>query len=146
MPEPCCIPEGPAPICPLTGLPTLPIARSTVMRFVTWADVSETLFGFCDVPTCEVVYVGANGEMIGKDQLKVRVGAKESSDPKPVCYCWGFDEQQIVEDFHQHGRSTIRLYIQEQVRAERCRCESTNPSGRCCLGDVGRAIAMARFT
>ena len=143
MPDACCLPDGPAPVCPLTGLPTLPVARSTVLAIATVPDVPETSFGFCGVNTCEVVYVGADGMLIEKDQLKVRVGAKETSDPKPVCYCWGFDERQIVEDFRQYGRSTVRSYVQDQVQAGRCRCELTNPSGRCCLGDIGRAIAKA---
>jgi hypothetical protein len=64
------------------------------------------------------------------------------ADPRPpfVCYCWSFTEAQIVEDVREHGRSTIREYIQEQVRAGRCACETKNPSGRCCLGAVGRVI------
>lgn len=143
MLDTCSAPEGPAPICPLTALPTMPVARSTVLGLVESVDVPETPFGFCDVPTFQVVYVGANGVLIEKDQLKVRVGIKECSDPKPVCYCWNFDEHQIIKDFQQHGRSTIRSYIQDQVRAGHCHCESTNPSGHCCLGEVGRAIAKA---
>lgn len=62
------------------------------------------------------------------------------SDAQMVCYCFSFTARQITDDFAEHGYSTIRAYIQEQVRAGRCRCATTNPSGRCCLGDVGRVI------
>lgn len=141
----CSLPVGEAPLCPIINAPTKPVSRDTVGRHVMLTPLPETNFGFCDAPGCDVVYVGSNGVLITKDQLHVRVGIKESRDPKPVCYCWGFDELQIIEDFHQHGRSTIRSYIQDRVQAGSCRCESTNPSGRCCLGDVGQAIAKARL-
>jgi hypothetical protein len=62
--------------------------------------------------------------------------------PRPpfVCYCWSFTEDQIVEDLLAHGRSTIRDYILEEVRAGRCACETLNPAGHCCLGAVGSVI------
>jgi hypothetical protein len=90
-----------------------------------------------------VVYVGTDGTLIRKDQLRTRVGVKERDEPIPVCYCFGFTAAQIVQDVIAEGRSTIRTYIESQVRAGQCRCETTNPAGRCCLGNVQRAIAGA---
>ena len=90
-----------------------------------------------------MVYVGADGTLIRKDQLRTRVGVKERDEPIPVCYCFGFTNAQIVRDVLAEGRSTIREYIETQVRAGHCRCEITNPAGRCCLGNVQRAIAEA---
>ena len=133
--------ESQAPSCPSTNTPTKPVGIVTVTRHALLPSSRETTFGFCDVPTCDVVYVGADGTLIRKDQLRTRVGVKESEEPIPICYCFHFTAHQVAEDYRSHGRSTIRPYIQEQVRAGRCRCEMTNPSGRCCLGDVGRVIA-----
>ena len=99
-----------------------------------------TSFGFCDVPTCSVVYVGGDGTLIDKDALETRVGLKETDDPIPVCYCWGFTAREIVEDLARQGRSTVRAFIMERVKAGQCSCERTNPSGRCCLGEVGRVL------
>ncbi|MCC7368774.1 MAG: hypothetical protein IT306_10150 [Chloroflexi bacterium] len=144
MAETCCAPTLPAPVCPLTGRPTLPVSRSTVLAHAALADLPETALGFCDMPTCDVVYVGADGLLIEKAQLATRVGIKETEDPVPVCYCWNVSRRQIVDDHRQHGRSTIRAAIEERLRQGLCRCESANPSGRCCLGEVGRAIAVAR--
>jgi hypothetical protein len=79
--------------------------------------------------------------LIRKDQVRTRVGVKETEDPIPVCYCFGFTARQIAEDLTANGRSTIRPYIENQVRAGRCRCETTNPAGRCCLGNVSRVIS-----
>jgi hypothetical protein len=136
--------SGRGPTCPLTGRPTLPVSRITVLQHVAGSAVPETGFGFCDRPSCTVVYVGESGRLIAKDELRTRVGLKETVEPIPVCYCWSFTERQIVEDVREHGESTIRSYIQEQVRAGRCACEVKNPAGRCCLGAVSRAITRAR--
>jgi len=135
--------DPPAPICPRTGRATLPIGHVTVTSHVA-AGVPAIAFGFCDVPTCSTVYVGADGRLIDKADLRTRVGMKEAADPIPVCYCFDYTERQIIEDVRAHGRSTIREYISEQVQGGRCRCVVTNPSGRCCLGNVARAVWKAR--
>ena len=140
----CCSPKMPAPLCPIAAAPTLPVDFDTVRQHTTSPDLPEVDFGFCDVASCDVVYVGGDGTLIRKEQLRTRVGIKETEDPIPVCYCFEFTATQIAEDVRQHGRSTIRDYIQEQVRAGRCRCKTTNPAGRCCLGNVGRVIRQTR--
>ena len=142
----CCAPtvKPAAPICPRTGRATLPVEHVTVASHFAADDVPVIPFGFCDVPTCSTVYVGADGRLIDKADLRTRVGVKETADPIPVCYCFGYTERQIVDDVLAHGRSTIREYISEQVQAGRCRCVVTNPSGRCCLGTVARAVAKTR--
>lgn len=139
----CCRPASRAPICPVINAPTKPVGTDTVGRHALLQGLPETTFGFCDAPDCDVVYVGADGTLIRKDRLRTRVGVKETEDPIPVCYCFDFTASQIVEDVGAHGVSTIRSYIQEQVRAGRCRCEITNPAVRCCLGTVGQVIADA---
>ncbi|MCC6495806.1 MAG: hypothetical protein IT193_06060 [Propionibacteriaceae bacterium] len=140
----CCPPRAEAPTCPIIDAPTKPVSLVTVGQHVVLRELPATTFGFCDAPNCDVVYVGADGTLIRKDQLRTRVGVKEQDDPIPVCYCFDFSARQISDDFMAHGRSTIRAYIEEQVRAERCRCELTNPTGRCCLGNVHRVIIDQR--
>lgn len=132
-----------APACPLTGRATLPVSRFTVLQHVRAPDLPDVGFGFCDAPSCTVVYVGGDGRLIDKTALRTRVGIKETDDPVPVCYCFGFTARAIVDDAIAHGRSTIREHIAEQVRAGRCACERTNPAGRCCLGTLLRTIAGA---
>ena len=139
----CCSPGAPTPPCPVSHTPTQPVSLLTVEHHALLAPLPETDFGFCDAPTCGVVYVGADGTLIRKDRLRTRVGPKETEEPIPVCYCFEFTAAQIAEDVRERGRSTIRDFIREQVRAGRCRCETTNPAGRCCLGNVGRVIAGA---
>jgi hypothetical protein len=136
----CCLPPVQAPVCPLIKAPTLPVGFDTVEHHTLLPRLPITNYGFCSAPDCDVVYVGADGTLITKDQVRTRIGVKESVDPVPVCYCFDFTARQIADDLMAQGRSTIRAYIEEQVRAERCRCELTNPAGRCCLGNVHRVI------
>lgn len=150
MPEVCCsIERGvTGPTCARTGLPTRPVPLATVLHHTRPELVeprTDPAYGFCDVPSCDVVYVGTAGQYFHTADLQTRVGLKVADDPIPVCYCWSFTERQIVEDVRAHGRSTIRDDIRQQVLAGRCACETNNPSGRCCLGDVARAIRKAKL-
>jgi hypothetical protein len=71
------------------------------------------------------------------------VGAKETEDPIPVCYCFNVTERMIHEEVAQTGRSTASTRIRAEVKAGNCRCEVENPSGRCCLGEVVAAEKRA---
>lgn len=108
------------------------------------SEVREGTYRFCETPECPVVYYGPPpAPTFLKEDLETRVGVKETEDPIPVCYCFSFTERQVIEDMRRHGRSSIRDYIKDQVRAGECACEVTNPSGRCCLGNVARSIKKA---
>jgi bacterioferritin-associated ferredoxin len=85
------------------------------------------------------VYYGGDGTQFRKDQIRVRVGLKETEDPVQVCYCFGVTERMIREEIRRTGRSTASARIRSEVKAGKCRCEVENPSGRCCLGEVIRA-------
>jgi hypothetical protein len=102
-------------------------------------------FFFCDSPDCDVVYVSASGkEVITTGQLSVRVGIKEKEDPIPLCYCFDFDRKAIWDDIRFKGTTDIPKIITQRIKAGECRCEVTNPSGNCCLGDIYRAIKQAQ--
>jgi hypothetical protein len=99
---------------------------------------------FCDSPSCDVVYVSASTEhLITKNQLRVRVGIKENEDPIPLCYCFDFDRKAIWDDIRFKGRTDIPKVITQRIKAGECRCQITNPSGNCCLGDIYRAVKDA---
>ena len=70
----------------------------------------------------------------------MRVGIKEEEDPIPVCYCFGFTRKEIQREVVETGRSTILDRIKTEVKAGNCACEVKNPSGKCCLADVTRAV------
>lgn len=57
-----------------------------------------------------------------------------------MCYCFGYDRKAIREDIKAKGTSSIPQIIAARVKAGECRCEETNPSGGCCLGNIHKAI------
>jgi len=99
---------------------------------------------FCDAPDCDTVYVSALGDhQITKDMLTVRVGIKETEDPIPLCYCFGYDRKTVRDEVRRTGSTEIQKIITQRVRNGDCQCEQTNPCGGCCLGTVSKAIKEA---
>jgi uncharacterized membrane protein YdjX (TVP38/TMEM64 family) len=99
---------------------------------------------FCATPWCEVLYYGANGHWVGVSASRVRVGLKETVDPIPLCYCFGFSRADVRRQVAETGRSDIPERIEAEIRAKRCRCTTANPSGACCLAEVKAAVDEAR--
>ncbi len=147
----CAIPHtGEPPTCPVNGRATKPIGRKTVESLVKPELRSALTFqpySFCDAPDCDTVYVSALGDhVVTKDMLTTRVGIKEMEDPIPLCYCFGYDLEDVHDDIRRTGNTDIQRIITNRVRDGECRCEETNPSGGCCLGSVAKAIKHARAT
>jgi len=139
--------ERPSVACPKNEKVCKPVPRITVEALVR-PEHKHSLallpYYFCDSPSCDVVYISASGErLITKDQLRVRVGIKENEDPIPLCYCFDFDRKAILDDIRLKGRTDIPKIITQRIKAGECRCEVTNPSGNCCLGDIYRAVKKA---
>ena len=123
-----------------------PVAHETVEALIKpeFRDaVNGRAYAFCETPTCPVVYYTAAGSQVLKTELRVRVGAKETEDPIPVCYCFNVTEHMIHEEIERTGKSTASTRIGAEVKAGNCRCEVENPSGRCCLGEVIQAEKRA---
>ena len=97
---------------------------------------------FCEAQNCDVVYFpfDTQAPIFRRADLLVPVGAKETRDPIPVCYCFGFTRKDIQDEIAEKGRSTIADRITAEVKADNCACEVKNPSGKCCLGNVTRAV------
>jgi hypothetical protein len=130
-------------VCPVNG------ARSKQVDMVTVKSLARRLplgmpntqYYFCDSSECEVVYfpLDTQAPLFRRGDLMVRVGAKETEDPIPVCYCFGFTRSDVENEVAETGSSTIAEQIKTEVKAGNCACEMKNPSGKCCLGDVTRA-------
>ncbi len=99
---------------------------------------------FCKTPGCAVLYYGADGRVVETGAASVRVGVKETDDPVPLCYCFGFSRADVRRQVAERGDSDIPARITAEVRAGRCSCEVRNPSGTCCLGDVNKAVKEAK--
>lgn len=151
--EKCCD-LHPARTCSPTSCPTCGQQGKTVTRLTLGAllkperrqDIPvQDEFCFCKTPTCEVVYYLPSTVLFGKDDLSVRVGLKEPTDPTaPVCYCFGWTPKRIRTELEETGNSTAIEHIKAQVKTGNCYCEVTNPQGSCCLGNVAKVVQEAR--
>lgn len=135
------------PLCPNCGEPGRSVTAVTLKHMVRpeFLDVvNKTGFLFCCTPECEVVYFHPDDETLEKADLRVRVGLKETVDPVPVCYCFGFTERMLLEEIQTTGETTIPQRIAAEMKADRCACEVRNPQGSCCLGNVKAATKRAQ--
>jgi Zinc binding domain len=96
-------------------------------------------FRFCPDRECAIVYFQEQGSRVYTvSDLRTTVGVKASTDPIPLCYCFGFDESHLREEIAQTGTTTIPQRISHLIREGLCACDVRNPSGNCCLGEVNR--------
>lgn len=90
-------------------------------------------YSFCPNPECEVIYF-AGERVFQKDAVKVPVFQKDDGSEVPVCYCFGWTRQRLVQAIRHEEKPVQR--IREQVKENRCGCEVNNPQGSCCLRNV----------
>ena len=144
--EDCCCPgeaEGREQNCPACGargkaVSTLTLTHMVKPEFLNTVD--KPGFLFCATAACDVVYFHADGERLGKKDVRVRVGLKEREDPVPLCYCFGFTEGMVREEIGDTEGCTIPQRITAEIKAGHCACEVRNPQGSCCLGNVTEAV------
>lgn len=117
--------------CPANGQEYSEVSARTIAHHVqnswNWED-SGTRYFFCDDPDCDVVYFGEDGSTILKSQLRTEVGVKERNGSALICYCFGVSRDNATN-------AAIRDYVIRQTKQGACSCETSNPSGRCCLKD-----------
>ncbi len=129
--------------CPVNGARSKQVDALTVRSLVRQLPLGmpNDQYYFCEARDCDVVYFpcGPQAPIFRREDLLVRVGAKEATDPIPVCYCFGFTRQEIWDEIRSTGKSAVAERIGAEVEAGRCACEVKNPTGKCCLGEVARA-------
>jgi Zinc binding domain len=128
--------------CPVSGSRSKQVDLLTVRSLVRQLPLGmpNTEYYFCEAVDCDVVYFASDEQapIFRRADLSVRVGSKETADPIPVCYCFGFTRRNVHEEIADTGRSMIAERISAEVKAGNCACEVKNPSGKCCLGEVTR--------
>src|SRR5216684_6047696 len=129
--------------CPRCGQPGQPVALQTLKHQVKpehLETVETGSFNFCRTATCEVVYFNDGSTVLTKAEVRQRIGLKETEDPVPICYCFGFTEAMTIVEIRDTGKCTIPQRITAEVKAGNCACEIRNPQGSCCLGNVNAAV------
>ncbi|WP_157492384.1 putative iron-sulfur cluster-binding metallochaperone [Geothrix fermentans] len=151
-PETCSIPAASkeasaCPVCGTSGRPVRPLTLRSLLQPPLRPRVrDEETYRFCPSPDCDLVYHGANGARFTRQDLTVRVGLKERSSPRPLCYCFGHSAESIQEEWTRTGNTTVVEAIKAELKAGGCRCEVTNPAGGCCLGDVIKEVKALTST
>ena len=118
--------------CPANGKLYHSVALRTVLHHVAepWhKQLRPQAYYFCSDADCDVVYFGEDDSVIAKSELRTRVGAKEKSPERMICYCFGVSEADAAKDDNAYK------FVKQQTRQSQCSCETSNPSGHCCLKD-----------
>jgi hypothetical protein len=119
------------------------VSRKTVLLMLKPDLLEQAIsnsYSLCVERDCPVVYFDeSGGRYFTVDDLRIRVGLKVTDDPIPLCYCFGFDESHIRDEILQTGRTSIPERISKLIREGLCACDTRNPAGVCCLGEVNRA-------
>ena len=120
--------------CPNCGKDGLEVDRITVIihtKESKWP-ITDEIFFYCENPRCKTVYFTASGSQVFlKTDLKSRVTFKESTSPKPLCYCKQVTEEDVVRAI-EHGASTLEEVKKKTGIGGGGFCKYTNPMGRCC--------------
>ena len=150
--------------CPSCGNPTKRVSTVTIQSLLKPPFASEIIgddhldcesagckqinenigWRYCDSKSCDVVYSSEkDGKSFTTSQLKVEVGVKESTGERPLCYCFGHSVSSIHRELQLSGNSVALDDIRAKMKTEGCSCETKNPSGTCCLGNVAKGIQIA---
>ena len=131
--------------CPVSDFRSQPVEWLTVAALASRCVPRRQYFWLCEDSDCDVVYFGEDGTILGTSDVRVIPSFKGSpSHNDLVCYCFLYSRQDIEDELKASGEPTIFERISAEVKAGNCACEVRNPSGKCCLGGVKRAIQETR--
>lgn len=145
----CCTPEAAphaavtdCPACGARGRRVKPVTLDALVRVGTERD--DASYRFCATAGCDVAWFGeSTGHPIPVSASRVRIGQKETSADRTLCYCFGYTAAEVAEQVGRTGTSTIPDVITDHCRRGEDRCPETNPQGACCLGNVRAAMKAA---
>ena len=119
-------------VCPTNGksYKTIPVRVVTHHVKCPWdLDSKGKTFYFCDDPDCDVVYFTNDDSVITKSELRTDIGIKSESLKSLLCYCYGISWADFKEN------PSVKDFVIEQTKLGLCSCDTSNPSGKCCLKD-----------
>ena len=122
--------------CPANGKKYASVHRKTLLHHILhpWSRaITEQQYYFCTDPDCEVVYYGQDNSVIRTDELRTTVWQKSKDQRDDICYCFGVTGALALQD------DNIKKFVTRQTQDSLCSCETSNPSGRCCLKDFPRS-------
>ncbi len=118
--------------CPANGNVYGEVSLKTIKHHISqpwsWTPTSKHYY-FCSDPECDVVYFGSDDCVIFGSELKTQISGKAVKDSDLYCYCFG-----VTKGDYKNNPS-IKDFVIEQTKNGQCSCQTSNPSGLCCLKD-----------
>lgn len=139
----CCAPSSyvePANInCPSCGEKGKCVPIITLKSLLAASSLEtiepDNTYAFCPISSCNTVYFsGTHSQKYEEDALKVPVFQKNLSMDVPICYCFDWTRDRLVQAVSDNHDPID--HIKGHVQSNRCGCEVNNPQGACCLGNV----------
>jgi len=131
------------PRCGAAGKPVKPVTLQSLLKPDAWTRIGSASYRFCPSENCGVVYFAETGAgEFGKSDLTVRVGIKETTPPRHVCYCFNHTVEEIEEEVRRTGKTAVLDDIKTRMK-EACWCETKSPLGSCCLATVTKYVKAA---
>ena len=117
--------------CPLNQHEYALVEIKTILHHLaeSWnADLKQQAYYYCNDPECDVAYFAEDGSTIKKSQLRTNLSSKDKNQAL-ICYCFGVSMADAKDN------PEIKNFVIQQTKVGNCSCETSNPSGRCCLKD-----------
>jgi copper chaperone CopZ len=129
------------PACHSKGKTVKRITLESLLTTEAASRIGESEYRFCDTLDCNTVYFAQDGTTFTKKDLTVRVGVKEHTPSRHVCYCFDHTIEEIYEEIAATGGSTVLDDIKTRMKTA-CWCETKSPMGSCCLGTVNKYVKL----
>ena len=141
--------KGGNPLCPICGQKGVKVNIETPKALLNDCCVSKIKdnvdYKWCKTPDCEISYYSSNSDHFFKtDELKVRATVKDDSLDVHVCYCFNYTRLSILNEINATGDTKALEIIKTKMKDPGCFCETSNPEGNCCLGNVTKWIKLAK--
>jgi hypothetical protein len=130
------------PACQAKARKVAPLTVRSLVKPELVDAVGQGPYRFCNSPGCDVVYYSEAepGRRFLRSDLRVHVGQKSTEPPIQVCYCFDWTKGDIEREIRLTSTTTIPDRIKEKIQQGFCHCETMNPQGTCCLGNVNKAV------
>lgn len=103
-------------------------------------------FHFCDKGECDVVYFKDGHKSFEQEDLALAVFQKSTDPDRFVCYCFEHRVDELQDEVASTGDSGVPADIKAKCKAGLDECETKNPQGACCLGNVLSLVKQAKGT
>ena len=118
--------------CPNCNNLSLHVLERTILHHIKkpWQqNIKGTPFYFCSSSSCQIIFFNIEKRFFTQEDLHTHVGIKSLKPESLLCYCFNVTRQDYLED------SSSKQFVINQTKSLHCSCETTNPSGQCCLKD-----------